>query len=357
MSVTLSVATSRDGYIDDATQHRLVISTPEDWEAVYAMREAADAIVIGGQTLRRDNPSLRIKSVKSIANRVERGAEREPARVIISGRGEIPRESRILHCGEGRVIIFSNIERSDISNAEVIVAPIIDAAFVVTELEKRGLCEIFVEGGARILNMFLDEGVVDTLRVAKNTEISVNDVRAVRFDTPEWVDEVPGQCERFGDMDVTTYYISDIDDQRDCEYIEWAIDVSRKGKASPSCYRVGAVVVTTAGEIFDGYTLETSATHHAEQAAITKAQEAGVDLRGATIYSSMEPCSKRASEPVSCSRLIMELGISRVVFALYEPSNFVECQGAYLLRQSGVEVRYMGEYAKRVRQINAHVLE
>ena len=66
----------------------------------------------------------------------------------------------------------------------------------------------------------------------------------------------------------------------------------------------------------------------AEMFSIAKALAAGAVLRGAAMYSSMEPCSTRSSEPESCSELILRHGFSRTVFALYEPSCFVCCEGA-----------------------------
>ncbi|MFI3283336.1 MAG: dihydrofolate reductase family protein [Rikenellaceae bacterium] len=357
MSVTLSVATSRDGYIDDMTPNRLVLSTPEDWEEVYLLRAQSDAIVIGAETLRRDNPTLRLKRPELIEWRKSKNRAAEPARVIISSNSEISPLLRIFSEGEGRIIIFSNIERPELTNAEVIVTPYIDAAHVVTTLEKMGLVEIYVEGGAKIHTLFMDQGIVDKLRVARNRNIVVNDPTAPKFTAPDWILSAPGMCENLGGMDVQTYDVSDDDELRDEEYMELAIAVSRHAQPSPSCYRVGAVIITENGEIFDGYTLETAPTHHAEQAAIFKAKEAGADLRGATIYASMEPCSERRSEPVSCSQLIIENGFKRAVFALYEPSHFVTCEGAYNMRNSGVEVKYMPQYAKKVLKINAHVLE
>ncbi len=357
MSVTLSVATSADGYMDDMNPERLILSSPEDWEEVYMLRAEADAIIIGGETLRRDNPTLTLKRQELIDWRVSKGRPKEPARVVICGGGEIPTDLRIFSKGSGRIIIFSNIERPQLTDVEVIVSPYIDAAYIVTTLEKMGLVEIYVEGGAKILNLFMNQGIVDKLRVARNREVIVNNPSAPRFTPPEWMSNVSGTCENIGGMDVQTYEVTDCDELRDQEYMERAIEVSRRSEASASCYRVGAVIVTENGEIFEGYTLETSPTHHAEQAAMFKAQEAGADLRGATIYSSMEPCSERKSEPVSCSQLIIEHGFSRAVFALYEPSHFVVCEGAYNLRNSGVEVKYMAQYAKKVRKINAHVLE
>ena len=71
----------------------------------------------------------------------------------------------------------------------------------------------------------------------------------------------------------------------------------RKCTPSATSYCVGAVVAPADGAgSFTGHTHETSPTHHAEQEAIRKALDAGAELRGAAIYSSMEPCSQRKSE-------------------------------------------------------------
>ena len=135
----------------------------------------------------------------------------------------------------------------------------------------------------------------------------------------------------------------------------YAVDESRKCVPCATSYCVGAVVVTSDGSVFTGRTHETSATHHAEQEAVAKALAAGARLRGASIYSSMEPCSKRASEPESCTELILRHGFAHVAFALYEPDCFVACRGALTLRESGVDVRHCPELAGEVRAANAHL--
>ena len=122
-----------------------------------------------------------------------------------------------------------------------------------------------------------------------------------------------------------------------------------------SCYRVGAVIVLPDGRTFRGYTHETSPTHHAEQEAVAKALAAGANLHGATIYSSMEPCSQRSSEPESCTQLILRCGFARVVFACYEPDRFVHCQGARTLREARIDVRAYPELAHDVQEANAHL--
>jgi riboflavin biosynthesis pyrimidine reductase len=58
MRVIVSVAISLDGFIADDSSQRLVLSSPEDFDAVYRLRAESDAILVGGETVRVDNPSL-----------------------------------------------------------------------------------------------------------------------------------------------------------------------------------------------------------------------------------------------------------------------------------------------------------
>ena len=73
MRVTLSAAVTADGYMDDDSPRRLIISTPGDWEEVYRLRAAHDAILAGAETLRRDDPSLLVRDQAARARRVQAG--------------------------------------------------------------------------------------------------------------------------------------------------------------------------------------------------------------------------------------------------------------------------------------------
>ena len=64
----------------------------------------------------------------------------------------------------------------------------------------------------------------------------------------------------------------------------------------------------------------------------------------------------RASRPRSCTSLILDTPIPRIVFAWREPELFVDCRGAELLRAAGREVVEVPELAPLVRQVNAHLL-
>ncbi|MBT0773270.1 hypothetical protein KIH74_30275 [Kineosporia sp. J2-2] len=139
-------------------------------------------------------------------------------------------------------------------------------------------------------------------------------------------------------------------------WLEAAVEVSRRSPPSPTHYAVGAAVVSAGGALLaDGFTGETDPAYHAEEAALAKLT-GGQDLPGATIYTSMEPCTVRRSRPVPCTQLILDAGIGRVVLALREPSLFADCVGVQTLTAAGVEVVELPELAGRVREINAHLL-
>ncbi|MFI3277917.1 MAG: dihydrofolate reductase family protein [Rikenellaceae bacterium] len=358
MNITISVAISADNFMDDNSPQRLILSNQEDWAEVYRLRADSDAILIGAQTLRSDNPSLGVKSEELREARTRRGSSREPVRVVLSGKGVISADLKLFNKGEGQIIIFSNIARPELEHlCEVVVKDSYDIFYVITELEKRGIKNLFVEGGVNVLNQLFATRLYDRVRVARNTTVMVKDSTAPHLKLPTDITSLPVEKQTLAEVEVSTYFAHKQDNSTvDKLYMSRAVEASRNSPPAATCYRVGAVVVTSKGEIFEGYTHEGSPTHHAEQIAIFKAQKNGAELKGSTIYSTIEPCSKRTSEPKSCSQLIMELGFSRVVFALYEPSCFVCCEGASNLRRAGVEVKQMAEFEAPVRKINAHVI-
>ncbi|MFY1670711.1 dCMP deaminase [Plantactinospora sp. WMMB334] len=144
----------------------------------------------------------------------------------------------------------------------------------------------------------------------------------------------------------------------DRRWLRAAIEVSRLSPPSPSHYAVGAVVVDRHGvPLATGYTGETDPSYHAEEAALAKlATREDLDLVGATLYTSMEPCTARRSRPDPCTGLLLAAGLTRVVLALREPLLFADCDGVATLRQGGVDVVEIGDLGDLVVEINAHLL-
>jgi pyrimidine deaminase RibD-like protein len=144
---------------------------------------------------------------------------------------------------------------------------------------------------------------------------------------------------------------------RDRRFLREAITLSRNAPASDTAYSVGCVIVDAGDRIIaTGFSRERDAHSHAEQVAIEKALEERAILAGSTLYSSLEPCSIRASELPTCAARIIEVEIPRVVFAMREPDLFVDGEGAEVLANAGVEVVEMPELAPLVAEVNAHLL-
>lgn len=145
--------------------------------------------------------------------------------------------------------------------------------------------------------------------------------------------------------------------QADERWMRRAVELAHRCPPVPGAYSVGAVIVGADGqELAAGFSRESDGNVHAEEAALGKLSGGDPRLRTATLYSSLEPCSKRASRPRPCARLILDAGIRRVVIAWREPDLFVEgVDGVELLAAHGVEVVELAGLAEAAREPNRHL--
>lgn len=144
---------------------------------------------------------------------------------------------------------------------------------------------------------------------------------------------------------------------RDRHYLRRAIELANNCPPSRTAFSVGAVIVDTNGVVIaTGYSRERDPHDHAEEVALAKLTH-DIRLGAATLYSSLEPCSTRASRPLSCTELILATPISRIVFAWREPNLFVDCQGTELLRAAGRDVVEIPDLAQLARHTNEHLWE
>lgn len=146
--------------------------------------------------------------------------------------------------------------------------------------------------------------------------------------------------------------------QLDQVHLLRAIELGKRCPPSRTAFSVGALIVCRDGAtLATGYSREQDPHEHAEEAALAKlCVDEPVRLADATLYSSLEPCSTRASRSRSCVDLILATPVRRVVFAWREPDVFVEGQGAELLRAGGCQVIEVTRLAHLVRRTNAHIL-
>ncbi|KOY59674.1 dCMP deaminase [Streptomyces sp. XY332] len=141
--------------------------------------------------------------------------------------------------------------------------------------------------------------------------------------------------------------------------MERAIELSRKCPPVEGAFSVGAIIVGADGEeLAHGYSRETDAHVHAEESALAKLPMDDPRLSGATIYSTLEPCSERKSRPLTCTQLILRSPIRRVVIAWREPSFLVaDCVGVETLRANDAEVVELPDLADLARKANDHLLK
>ena len=151
--------------------------------------------------------------------------------------------------------------------------------------------------------------------------------------------------------------------QDDARWMRLAVELAWLCPPSDSAYSVGAVIVAADGtELSRGFSRENDPVVHAEESALGKLGPGAPGTPGdprlpsASIYSTLEPCSRRKSRPRSCTELIIASGIRRVVIAWREPALFVaDCQGCELLEQAGLEVTELPAFSEQAAAPNRHL--
>jgi diaminohydroxyphosphoribosylaminopyrimidine deaminase / 5-amino-6-(5-phosphoribosylamino)uracil reductase len=143
----------------------------------------------------------------------------------------------------------------------------------------------------------------------------------------------------------------------DGRWMRLAVELAWRCPPSETAYSVGAVIVAADGtEISRGFSRENDPLVHAEESALAKLAAGDPRLAGATIYSTLEPCSRRRSRPRSCTQLIIAAGLRRVVIAWREPPLFVaDGQGAELLAAAGLVVDELPGFAELAAAPNRHL--
>ena len=136
----------------------------------------------------------------------------------------------------------------------------------------------------------------------------------------------------------------------DSDHLARAIELAEggRGRTSPNPL-VGAVIVRDGQVLGEGFHTALGEPH-AERAAIAAA--GGADLRGATLYVSLEPCCHTGRTP-PCTDAILEAGFARVVVASDDPTEKASGRGLGILRDEGIAVDVAeGELATRARHLN-----
>jgi 5-amino-6-(5-phosphoribosylamino)uracil reductase len=182
----LSCAVSIDGYIGNAAS-RLLLSNRADFDRVDAVRASCDAILVGAETVRSDNPRLLVRSKARRAERAARGLPASPMKVTVTRRAELDARADFFTAGDAERLVYCASPRVDDARERLgTVATVVDAGDTVemgtlsTDLGERGVERLMVEGGGTVHTQFLTEDLVDELQLVV-APIFVGDSEAPRF--------------------------------------------------------------------------------------------------------------------------------------------------------------------------------
>lgn len=165
--IVLKWAQTNDGFMgaNDFAQ-RLMISSDITNRFVHRWRSEEAAIMVGTQTALLDNPQL--------TNRLWHG--HRPLRVVIDFHGRLPNNLQIMQDSLQTLVIrqtnrcFSRSYSNSVQFAEVEIPT---PASYVQVLYDKGILSVLVEGGASLLQSFIDAGLWDEIRVITNTTLNV----------------------------------------------------------------------------------------------------------------------------------------------------------------------------------------
>lgn len=131
--VTVKIAMSLDGKICDARGDAKWVSSAAARRATGRLRECVDAIMVGGETVRKDDPAL-----------LPHGRRNDDlVRVVVSRSGDLPADARLFTDGRNPTLVFA------------------DAAEALAELGRRGLTHVLCEGGLVLATSLAEAGLVD----------------------------------------------------------------------------------------------------------------------------------------------------------------------------------------------------
>jgi diaminohydroxyphosphoribosylaminopyrimidine deaminase/5-amino-6-(5-phosphoribosylamino)uracil reductase len=163
--VTLKLGQTLDGRIADARGISRWITSPAARERVQALRRRADVIMVGGETVRADNPSL-----------LPRPSEgRCPLRLVVTASGKLPPRSQVLRDAFAACTLLATTPTGarrlkKITTAASLWAPPahdgqVDLAALLQKLGGRGCLHVLCEGGGQLAAELLRAGLVDELQL------------------------------------------------------------------------------------------------------------------------------------------------------------------------------------------------
>ena len=165
-------AMTLDGKIAASTGHSAWVTGPQARHQVHHLRSQCEAVIVGGNTVRRDNPHLTTHGV-----RPRDQPAREPRRVVMSASLDLPQEAHLWHTQEAPTLIYTSqaawqhqstiapglLEQWQRQGVEVIPLENLRPSPVMADLYDRGCMAVLWECGGTLAAAALGEGCVQKI--------------------------------------------------------------------------------------------------------------------------------------------------------------------------------------------------
>jgi 5-amino-6-(5-phosphoribosylamino)uracil reductase len=168
----LSCSMSIDGFIDGATESRLMLSNDLDFDRVDEERAGVDAILVGATTVRNDDPRLLVRDPGRRRERVACGRPANPIKVTLTERGRLDPSYRFFADDGTSKLVYAGSGVADRLRTRVgRVCEVVDAGeplqmcALVEDLHARGVRRLMVEGGGDVHTQFLADDLADELQL------------------------------------------------------------------------------------------------------------------------------------------------------------------------------------------------
>lgn len=163
--IIVNCAMSADGKIALPSRRQLRISSDEDLERMYNLRNECDAVLVGIDTIISDDPKLTVK--KKYVN-----YPKQPIRIVLDSKGRIPKDALVLNKDAKTMIITTQDNEKDFrgEHLEFIKCKankngFVDLECVMELLSGKGIKKLLVEGGGTIIWSFIKKRLIDDLYI------------------------------------------------------------------------------------------------------------------------------------------------------------------------------------------------
>jgi diaminohydroxyphosphoribosylaminopyrimidine deaminase / 5-amino-6-(5-phosphoribosylamino)uracil reductase len=194
--IILKWAKSLDGFIDikrnENQKGSFAISSQETKIITHQWRTEESAIMIGTKTALIDNPTLSARYAFG----------KQPIRILLDKNLVVPMQNNIFD-STCKTIVFNTLKNQEIKNIEFIKIDGDDTTFlssILKVLNNKSVDSIIIEGGAKLLNSFIDENFWDEARIITSSNNLIAGLRAPTLTI------VPTESYTFAADNISIYY-------------------------------------------------------------------------------------------------------------------------------------------------------